>query len=229
MRPRDGAALAPLGERNADSIYLSAPGTPAPDERADDAFLEHERLPRRGEPPAPRLEGGKADAAARYVDEETERLREADGVQMATVAMPPTPIVGDARVTFGEVRQPEDGVSILGALKQSEHGSGPVLRPWARDSATVDAGASRGARGRLGSAGQPTLFMLVSGRIGAREMLGMARRHSDRRKWGVRAAGAGLMGLRFACTLSFLPALAGYAPQTRRSILPLPSPCCQLS
>ena len=63
---------------------------------------------------AGRMAGGMATDAGLGVDEDDQ-------------LHPPTPIVGDARVTFGEVRQPEDGVSILGALKQSEHGPGPVL------------------------------------------------------------------------------------------------------
>lgn len=231
LRRRDGAVVTKLAERNAESIYFAAPGT---EERLEGlpppGGAPGGRLP----PPLPPLpasvphtissgHGESQVSARRYLENEHARLDRLDGKQMAGSPLPPTPVVGDARVTFTEVRVPEEGVSILAAVQPSGTwgASRPVLKPWTSDAATRERegdgsvsgdGSVGGLSGVLHSMDAPSLFMLVRGKVGPREMLRLARSKADQLKWGLRALGAGLMWAGFACTLSFLPAIAAYMP-----------------
>jgi len=232
MRRRDGAIVAPLAERNAESIYLTAPGT---EERLENMLAsggggsgrgrsgDGPRLPPLPPPPAsaPRTvtsgHGEGHTLVRRYLSDELERLDRVDGKEMVGTPMPPTPVVGDARVTFTEVPVPDEGVSILAAVESSSRwgGSRPMLRPWTSDEARGggDAIGGGGGTGVLESVrAAPSLFMLVRGQVGPHEMLRLARARADRLKWGLRGLGGALMWAGFACTLSFVPALASYMP-----------------
>ena len=221
VAPRDSGVVAPLPERRTRAIYLSAAGTPTFEERGDlgvERRMEQEQQQPRlgvGGSPAARLE--VSDAVGRYLDDEREGDADAAGGAvgggarerrrpggMIDLALPPTPVVGDVRISFSAIRSPPEGVSILASLDRRGDQK-PTLKPWFA-SRTRDEDAFEDGRR------QPTLFMLVRGQRSAGAMLDLARRKADRMKWLLRGTGAALMWAGGWCVLSFLPLLASHLP-----------------
>ena len=199
IKPRDDGVVAPVPDKGRSSrgIYFAAAGQPTFEERGD------LRLQREQPQQAPRLSlSGEAaprvdvsSDVGRYLDEERDagggyssedKRRRAYG-GMADLAVPPTPVVGDARVSFRAVHAPPEGVSVLGGLHSSSSSSGgggggagrgrkPSLKPW---SAARDGSKRRGLFGfgrddddddaldDWDEGKQPMLFMLVRGRAHA--------------------------------------------------------------
>ena len=121
----DGAAIAPLPDGSAQSVYLPPagkllPGVEAPARRMPDQL----DLPAEVERHVRDASGGG----------------DGDGVgTMARLARPPAPRPGDARVSWEEVRFPAEGVSALGVLR------GGAIRPWLRPRGRSLARLARGA------------------------------------------------------------------------------------
>ena len=113
----------------------------------------------------------------------------------ATLQVPPAPRVGDARVRFRTLTNPVEGVSVLAAHV------GGTLRPWG------EGWAERGPSWAKGG-----LFMLRRGVRSAEDLLQEAHRDNSATKWGLRAAGSGLMWLGSYLLLSWAPALASLTP-----------------
>ena len=122
----DGAAIAPLPDGSAQSVYLPPagkllPGVDAPARRMPDQL----DLPAEVE---------------RHVRDASGGGDGGDGVgTMARLARPPAPRPGDARVSWEEVRFPAEGVSALGVLR------GGAIRPWLRPRGRSLARLARGA------------------------------------------------------------------------------------
>ena len=241
LLPRDGAAVVGTGTGgggSGDAIYLSAPGSPSPEKRGGSTL---EYMNSGGGDPyggggsigsARRLLSDSPTAStqetsvSRYLEAERgENL----GHRMTAISLPPPPVVGDARVSFAEVPAPEEGVSILAAVSRSGGLSKgkPLLRPWA--AARGASSSSHSSSRRLEESSsyptssawfrtpfspeqEPSLYLLMRGKVSPGAMLNFARRRGNRVKWAIRAGGVVLMWMGGASLLSFLPALAAYLP-----------------
>ena len=116
----------------------------------------------------------------------------------------------------------EEGVSILAAVSRSGGLSKgkPLLRPWA--AARGASSSSHSSSRRLEESSsyptssawfrtpfspeqEPSLYLLMRGKVSPGAMLNFARRRGNRVKWAIRAGGVVLMWMGGASLLSFLP------------------------
>lgn len=132
-----------------------------------------------------------------YISSNEQKQGTQPGSEQKIVAIPPTPSVGDIRVSWTEVSAPEEGISIL-ALQQ-----GGMLKPW------ID--------GRTGH----QIYDIKVGHESAPVMISHLLQKSRILTRVLRVIGGVGNYIGIASCLSFLPALAGIIPLFSKILEPL--------